>query len=103
MGSDTKRQRSVRTGWMNLIGRNIVTARTVTRTRHTAHPGSSAKSTRTSMFQQPGKPEKELSLVFIRVSAKYIALAKVMMMIITQPDQPSISPDLNRAKAGMNT
>ena len=55
------------------------------------------------MFQQPGKPEKELSFVFMRVSAKYMALAKVMTMIANQPVQPSISPDLNSAKAGMKT
>ena len=65
--------------------------------------GCSAKITSTTIFQQPGKPENELSLVFIRVSAKYIALAKVMTMIANQPVQPDISPELNNAKAGMNT
>ncbi len=97
------RQRSVRTGCTNFSGRNIATARAVTSARMTQKFGSSAKTTSTTMFQQPGKPEKELSLVFIRVSAKYMALAKVMTMIATQPVQPSISPDLKSAKAGMNT
>ena len=36
----------------------------------TPGPGFSAKRTRTTMFQQAGKPAKLLSLVFIRVSAK---------------------------------
>ena len=33
--------------------------------------GSSANRTRTTMFQQAGKPAKELSRVFMRVSEKY--------------------------------
>jgi hypothetical protein len=55
------------------------------------------------MFQHPGKPEKELSFVFIRVSAKYMALAKVITMIANQPVQPGSRSDLNSAKAGMKT
>ena len=65
--------------------------------------GASAKSTSTSIFQQPGKPEKELSLVFMRVSAKYMALAKVITMMASQPVQPGKRSDLKSAKAGMNT
>ena len=103
MGKVTLRQRSVRTGCTNLMGRNMATARTVTIPKDTHHGGASAKSTSTSMFQHPGKPENELSFVFIRVSAKYMALAKVMMMIMTQPLHPSIRPDLNSANAGIKT
>ena len=103
MGRVTLRQRSVRTGWTNLTGTNIVIARKVTSTRLMYHGMLSAKITSTSMFQQPGKPEKELSFVFMRVSAKYIALAKVTMMIMSHPLHPSIRPDLNSAKAGMKT
>ena len=86
-----------------MIGMNMVIARIVTTIKQTHHGGVRAKSASTNIFQHPGKPENELSLVFIRVSQKYIALAKVTMMIITHPDQPSMMPDLNRAKAGMNT
>jgi len=55
------------------------------------------------MFQQPGNPLKELSAVFIRLSAKYSALAKVMMMMAIQPVQPGSRSEWNSAKAGMNT
>ena len=55
------------------------------------------------MFQQPGKPWKELSFVFMRVSAKYMADAKVMTMIAIQPVQPAIRPEEKSAKAGMKT
>ena len=86
-----------------MSGRNIEIDSKVTSTRMIQKFGSSAKTTMTNMFQQPGNPENELSRVFMRVSAKYIALAKVITIIANQPVQPSISPDLNRAKAGINT
>ena len=56
-----------------------------------------------AIFQQPGKPWNELSFVFMRVSAKYIALAKVIIMIANQPVQPAKSPLANSAYAGMKT
>jgi hypothetical protein len=56
-----------------------------------------------AIFQQPGKPEKELSFVFMRVSAKYMALEKVIMMMANQPVHPGSNPDLNSAKAGIKT
>ena len=59
--------------------------------------GSRANRTSTTIFQQPGKPENELSFVFIRVSAKYITLVKVITMIAIHPVQPGNSPDLNKA------
>ena len=86
-----------------MSGRNIVIARPVTSARMIQKFGSKANTTTATMFQQPGKPAKELSFVFILVSQKYMAEAKVMMMITNQPVQPSKSPDLNSANAGMNT
>ena len=48
--------------------RNVIAEITISRI--TVWLGSVAKSTRTTMFQQAGKPAKLLSLVFILVSAK---------------------------------
>ena len=69
-GSVTSRQRLVRVGCTNFRGRNMPTVSSTTTVRITFCDGAMAKSTRTTMFQQAGKPEKLLSLVFIRVSAK---------------------------------
>jgi hypothetical protein len=55
---------------MNFRLVNIVTDSSTTVARITICGGSVAKRTRTTMFQQAGKPAKLLSLVFIRVSAK---------------------------------
>src|SRR6056297_1661570 len=75
MGSDSHRQRSVRTGWMNFSGRNIATDNSVTSSRISHVGGCTANMTSTVICQQPGKPENELSFVFMLVSAKYSALA----------------------------
>jgi hypothetical protein len=68
--SDRGRQRAVRTGWTNFSGKNIAAVNTMTRPRITHQGGPITRSARTTMFQHPGKPEKLLSPVFIRVSAK---------------------------------
>ena len=73
IGRDNKRQRLVRTGWTNFSGVNIVMAQVITRNRMIQKFGSVAKITNTSMFHVAGKPENELSFVFIRVSTMYIA------------------------------
>ena len=72
IGRDKNRQRSVRTGWMNFSGVNMVMAQAMTRNRMIQKFGSVAKITNTSIFHVAGKPENELSLVFIRVSTMYI-------------------------------
>ena len=66
----TARQRAVRTGWMNLSRVNIAAASTTTIPSVIQNVGWSAKITRATMFQHAGKPENDLSAVFIRVSAK---------------------------------
>ena len=55
---------------MNLMFVNIATVSATTISRMTIQCGLVANSTSTTMFQQPGNPAKELSVVFIRVSAK---------------------------------
>ena len=55
---------------MNFTLLNMVAASATTISRMIQKFGLSAKSTSTTMFQQAGKPAKELSLVFMRVSAK---------------------------------
>ena len=46
------------------------TVKSTTIAKITLCEGATAKSTSTTMFQQAGKPEKLLSLVFMRVSEK---------------------------------
>ena len=103
IGKVTMRQRLVRIGWMNFKGKNIDMAISVMSIRITQKFGDRAKRTMTTIFQQPGNPLKLLSLVFILLSQKYTADAKVIMIIANQPVHPGRSPDLNKAKAGMNT
>ena len=79
------------------MGVNMATARITTIANETQKFGSIANRTSTTMFQQPGKPEKEKSFVFIRVSAKYMALVKVITMIAHQPVQPGKRSDLKSA------
>ena len=63
-------QRAVRVGWMNLRLVNIATASAITTARITSFGGCRANITSTTMFQQAGKPAKDQSFVFIRVSTK---------------------------------
>src|SRR3989338_3572425 len=70
IGRVTDRQRFVRVGWTNFSRRNIDTVSRITARRMTQGAGDMAKRTNTTIFQQAGKPEKDLSLVFMRVSAK---------------------------------
>ena len=70
VGRVTKRHLFVLTGWTNSTGRNIDKVRATTMPKIIQKFGSRAKKTRITIFQQPGNPEKELSLVFIRVSTK---------------------------------
>ena len=58
-GSEIARQRSVRTGWMNLMLLNIATVSATMMARITVQCGLTANRTRTTMFQHPGKPAKE--------------------------------------------
>jgi hypothetical protein len=55
---------------MNFSGKNCAMAMAVISSQAPQDPMSTANSTRITMFQQPGKPENELSPIFIRVSAK---------------------------------
>ena len=68
-GSDTTRQRRVRTGWMNFSGTNIATDSAATSARMIQKSGLIANITMTTMFQQPGKPAKDLSAVFMLAPA----------------------------------
>ena len=65
--------------------------------------GLVAKSTSTSMFQQPGNPAKLLSTVFIRVSEKYNAEQNAIMIMQTHPDHPLSKPLTKSAYAGIKT
>ena len=69
-GRVISRQRWVRVGCTNFKGRNMPTVNSTTMAKITLCEGATAKRTSTTMFQQAGKPEKLLSLVFIRVSEK---------------------------------
>ena len=70
IGKLIDRQRSVLTGWINFIGKNIAAAQAMTITKMIQKLGSVANITKMTMFQHPGKPAKLLSFVFMRVSAK---------------------------------
>ena len=80
IGNVTDRHRSVRTGWTNFSGRNIARASVATRNNETQKFGSSAKMTSTTMFQHPGKPEKESnSSVDPLTSLTYMRQGSVLM------------------------
>ena len=96
-GKLNQRHLIVLTGWMNFKVLNILKANTITIIKMTCQVGWIVKTTKTTIFQQPGKPEKLLSCVFIRVSAKYKTEVKAMIIMQTHPDHPFRSPLTNRA------
>ena len=69
----TRRQRTVRTGWMNLSRVNCPTPSRTMIATVSQTGGSKVRKTKSGICQTAGKPTKQLSSAFIRTSAKYIA------------------------------
>ena len=70
IGKSTRRQRSVRTGWMNFSQVNCPRPSNRMMRSVAQAGGSKTRNTTSGICQTAGKPTKQLSSAFIRTSAK---------------------------------
>src|SRR5690606_29941831 len=86
------RQRSVRTGWMNISQVNWASASTTMIAIVAQAGGEKVRNTTSGICQTAGKPTKQLSVDFIRTSAKYITPVSAISSAAARPQPGGSRP-----------